>query len=169
MNNFASEVYEDTSSLGRFMGLIGLITAIIIAVILFICAINYKNTPDNPSTTATILSASCTNLIYENKPQYSCILNLKYKINGKEYTNYITTQSNIYYNVNSVIDINYELNDPNKITINSLNNSTISYISCGIGSIIIICAAINYYLTSKYKFYAASTGVASTLDLFKKK
>ena len=70
MNNFASEVYEDTSSLGRFMGLIGLVIAIIIAVILFICAINYKNTPDNPSTTATILSASCTKLTYENNLPY---------------------------------------------------------------------------------------------------
>ena len=168
MNNIASEIYEDTSSLGRFMSLIGLIIAIIIAVILFICAVNYKNTPDNPSTTATILSASCTTLTYENKTEYSCILNLKYTINSKEYTNYITTQSNTYYNVNSVIDINYEINNPNKITIKSLDNSTISYISCGIGVIVILGAAINYYLNSKYKFYAAGTGVSTTLGLFNK-
>jgi hypothetical protein len=168
MNNFASEVYEDTSSLGRFMGLIGLIIAIIVAVILFICAINYKNTPDNPYTTATILSATCTNLIFENKVEYSCILNLKYTVNGREYKNYITTQSNVYYQVNSSIDINYDLNNPNNITIKSFNNSTMSYISCGIGAIIIIGAAINYYLTSKYKFYAAGTGVATTLDLFRR-
>ncbi len=168
MNNFASEVYEDTSSLGKFMGLIGLIIAIVVAVILFICAINYRNTPDNPSTTATVLSATCTNLVIENKVEYSCILNIKYTINGIDYTNYITTQSNTYYHVNSVIDINYDVNNPNNITIKSFDNATMSYISCGVGAIIIISAAIHYYLTSKYKFYAAGTGVATTFDLFRR-
>lgn len=167
MANFASEIYDDTSSLGRIISLISLIVGIIIAIVLFICAFSYQTTPDNPSTTATILSASCATIINNNETEYSCILNLKYTINNKEYTNNITTQSNIYYNQNAIIDITYELDNPNKIYIKPLNNKTISLISCGVGVVIILGSAINYYLTYNYKFYAASQGVASTINLFK--
>jgi hypothetical protein len=107
-------------------------------------------------------------VVNNNKTEYSCILNLKYTINNVEYINYITTQSNTYYNKNASIDITYELEDPNKIYIKSLDNTTISYISCGVGIVIILASAINYYLTSRYKFYAAGTGVASTVNLFRK-
>jgi len=167
MVDFASEVYENTSSLGRIISLISLIIGIIIAIVLFICAFTYQSTPDKPSTTATILSASCATIINNNKTEYSCILNLKYTINNKEYTNYITTQSNIYYNQNATIDITYEIDNPNKIYIKSLDNMTISLISCGIGIVIILGSVINYYLTHNYKFYAAGQGVASTVNLFK--
>ena len=168
MVDLASEIYEDTSSLGRVISLISLIVGIIIAIVLFICAFNYQKTPDKPFTTATILSSSCTNVINNNKTEYSCILNLKYTVNNKEYIKYITTQSNTYYNQNAPIDITYEINNPNEIYIKSLDNATISYISCGVGIVIILASAINYYLTSRYKFYAAGTGVASTVNLFRK-
>ena len=163
MVDLASEIYEDTSSLGR---VISLIVGIIIAIILFICAFSYQQTPDNPSTTATILSASCATIINNKNTEYSCILNLKYTINNKEYTNYITTQSNIYYNQNATIDITYEIDNPNKINIKPLDNMTISLISCGVGIVIILGSAINYYLTYHYKFYAASQAVASSVKLF---
>ena len=168
MVNLVSEIYEDTSSLGRVISLISLIVGIIIAIVLFICAFNYQKTPNKPFTTATILSSSCTNVINNNKTEYSCILNLKYTINNVVYTNYITTQTNTYYNKNAPIDITYELDNPNKIYIKSLNNTTISYISCVVGIVIILASAINYYLTFHYKFYAAGTGVASTVNLFKR-
>jgi hypothetical protein len=168
MVDLASEIYEDTSSLGRVISLISLIVGIIIAIILFICAFSFQKTPDKPFTTATIISSNCTSVVNNNKTEYSCILNLKYTINNVEYINYITTQSNTYYNKNASIDITYELEDPNKIYIKSLDNTTISYISCGVGIVIILASAINYYLTSRYKFYAAGTGVASTVNLFRK-
>lgn len=168
MVDFASELYEDTSSFGRITSLIGLIVAIIIAIILFIFAFTYQQTPDNPSTTAIILSSSCATIINNKNTEYSCILNLKYTINNKEYTNYITTQSNIYYNQNATIDITYEKDNPNKINIKSINNMTLSLISCGIGIVIILGSAINYYLVNRYKFYAAGHGVASTVNLFRK-
>ena len=95
------------------------------------------------------------------------ILNLKYTINNVEYTNYITTQSNTYYNKNAPIDITYELEDPNKIYIKS-DNTTISYFSCGVGIVIILASVINYYLTSRYKFYTAGAGVTSTVNLFRR-
>jgi hypothetical protein len=168
MVDFASEIYEDTSKLGRIYSLIGLIVGIIIAIILFICAFNFQQTPDNMSTIATILSASCTNIINNNKTEYSCVLKLKYTVNNKEYTNFITTQSNIYYNQNANIDITYEKDDPNKIYIKSLDNTSMSLISCCIGIVIILGAGVNYYLTNNSKFYAAGTGVASTINLFRK-
>jgi hypothetical protein len=167
MVDLASEIYEDTSSLGRVISLISLIVGIIIAIILFIFAFGYQSTPDKPSTKATILSSSCATIINNNNTEYSCILNLKYTIDNKEFTNYITTQSNIYYNQNAQIDISYELDNPNKIYIKSLDNMTISLISCGIGVVIILASAINYYLTYRYKFYAAGQGVASTVRLFR--
>ena len=168
MVDLASEIYEDTSSLGRVISLISLIVGIIIAIVLFICAFSFQKTPDKPFTTATILSSSCTNVINNNKTEYSCILNLKYTVNNKEYTNFITTQSNTYYNQNAPIDITYETDNPNKIYIKSLDNTTISYISCGVGIVIILASGINYYLTSRYKFYAAGSGVASTVNLFRR-
>jgi hypothetical protein len=168
MVDLASEIYEDTSSLGRVISLISLIVGIIIAIILFICAFSFQKTPDKPFTTATILSSTCTSVINNNNTEYSCILNLKYTIDNVEYTNYITTQSNIYYNKNASIDITYEVGYPNKIYIKSLDNTTISYISCVVGIVIILASSINYYLTSRYKFYAAGTGVASTVNLFRR-
>ncbi len=167
MADFASEVYENSSSLGRVISLISLIVGIIIAIILFICAFSYQATPDKPSTTATIITSSCTTVLNNNKTEYSCVLNLKYIVNNKEYNNIITTQSNTYYNQNTTIDINYELDNPNKIYIKSLDNMTMSSISCVIGIVIIFGAAVNYYLTSNYKFYAAGQGVASSFKLFK--
>lgn len=162
-------IYNDAATLGKTSSYIYFIIAIVIAVILVIYALHINSQPQKPSTKAFIITASCTtfnNGNRNNNISYSCLLNVKYKVNEIEYVNNLTTSSNLIYNPNTYIDIEYDPANPNNINILGMDNATQSKISVGIAVFIVAASGISYYLSQKSNVYAAATGAKNVGDIF---
>ena len=172
MSSFTAEsIYSDAATLGKTASYIYFIIAIVIAVILIIYALHINSQPQKPSIRAFIITASCTAFNTgdkNNNVNYSCLLNVKYKINEIEYVNNLTTSSNLIYNPNTYIDIEYDPTNPNNINILGMDNATQSKISVGIAVFIVAASGISYYLTQKSNVYAAGTGVNTVVDIFRR-
>lgn len=166
----AESIYSDAATLGKTATYIYLIVAIIIAVILIIYAFYISSQPQRPSVRAFIITASCTtfNTGDRNNISYSCLLNVKYKVNEIEYVNNLTTTSNNVYNPNTYIDIEYDPNNPNNINVRGMDNATQSKISVGIAVFIVAAAGISYYLSQKSTVYAAGQGVGTVVNIFRR-
>jgi hypothetical protein len=171
MSNFASDLYEDTSNLGKSYATIQVFIGIIIFIILCLCGLynNFK-TDTHGNVKATIGQVSCNKKVYSENTQsiYSCDLRVSYIVNDKVYINNLTLENSQQYVLNQDIDISYDLNNPNIITEKQANNSTTGSISMVIGSLIMLSCGVNYYLANNSKIYSATTGVATTADLIKK-
>jgi len=167
----AESIYSDAATLGKTATYIYLIVAIIIAVILIIYAFYINSQPQKPSVRAFIITASCTTFNTgdrNNNINYSCLLNVKYKVNEIEYVNNLTTTSNNVYNPNTYIDIEYDPNNPNNINVRGMDNATQSKISVGIAVFIVAAAGISYYLSQKSTVYAAGQGVGTVVNIFRR-
>ena len=169
----AESIYSDAATLGKTSSYIYLIVAIVIAVILVIYALHINSQPQKPSVKAFIITASCTTFNNgtgnrNNNISYSCLLNVKYKVNEIEYVNNLTTNSNLIYNPNIYIDIEYDPNNPNNINIIGMDNATQSKISVGIAVFIVAASGISYYLSQKSNVYAAGQGVNTVASIFRK-
>lgn len=167
----AESIYSDAATLGKTAAYIYFIIGIIVAVILVICAIHINSQPQRPSVRAFIITASCTTFNTgdrNNNVNYSCLLNVKYKVNEIEYVNNLTTTSNNVYNPNSYIDIEYDPANPNNINVKGMDNSTQSKISVGIAVFIVAATGISYYLSQKSTVYAAGKGVGTVVDIFRR-
>jgi hypothetical protein len=162
-------IYSDAATLGKTSSYIYFIIAIVIAVILVIYALHINNQPQKPSTKAFIITASCTTFNNgtgnRNNISYSCLLNVKYKVNEIEYVNNLTTNSNLIYNPNTYIDIEYDSANPNNINILGMDNATQSKISIGIAVFIVAASGISYYLSQKSNVYAVGTGVKTLSNI----
>ena len=164
-------IYSDTATLGKTSSYIYFIVAIVIAVILVIYALHINSQPQKPSVRAFIITASCTTFNTgdrNNNISYSCLLNVKYKVNEIEYVNNLTTTSNNVYNPNTYIDIEYDPSNPNSINVKGMDNATQSKISVGIAVFIVAATGISYYLSQKSTVYAAGQGVGTVVNIFKR-
>jgi hypothetical protein len=167
----AESIYSDAATLGKTSSYIYFIVAIVIAVILVIYALHINSQPQKPSVRAFIITASCTTFNTgdrNNNISYSCLLNVKYKVNEIEYVNNLTTTSNNVYNPNTYIDIEYDLDNPNNINIKGMDNATQSKISVGIAVLIVVASGISYYLSQKSDVYAAGQGVHTVASIFRR-
>jgi hypothetical protein len=167
----AESIYSDTTALGKTSSYIYFIVAIVIAVILVIYALHINSQPQKPSVRAFIITASCTTFNTgdrNNNISYSCLLNVKYKVNEIEYVNNLTTTSNNVYNPNTYIDIEYDPANPNNINVKGMDNATQSKISVGIAVLIVAASGISYYLSQKSDVYAAGQGVNTVASIFRK-
>jgi len=169
MSSLTTEsIYNDAATLGKTSSYIYFIIAIVIAVILVIYALHINNQPQKPSAKAFIITASCTTFNTGNRNNnisYSCLLNVKYKVNEIEYVNNLTTNSNLIYNPNTYIDIEYDPANPNNINIKGMDNSTQSKISVGIAVFIVAASGISYYLSQKSNVFAVGTAINTVVDI----
>lgn len=158
-------IFNSSASLGKTLTTISLVVGIIIGVILVICAINNSNKTPKPYTKAFILKSYCdtynTGGRNNNNVNYSCTLSVKYTVNNIEYIKDIITDSNKPYSPNQIIEIEYNLNDPNIINVKGLDDKTQSYISIVLAIFIVFSTGINYYLSQKSDIYAAGQGVGA--------
>ena len=164
-------IYTDAATLGKTSSYIYFVIAIVIAVILVIYALHINSQPQKPSVRAFIITASCTTYNTGNRYNninYSCLLEVKYKINEIEYVNKLTTTSNNVYNPNTYIDIEYDPSNPNSINILGMDNATQSKLSIGIAVFIVVAAGISYNLSQKSNIYAAGQGVNTVAGIFRR-
>lgn len=169
MADVGSQLYEGTSSLGRFWTGFGLIVAIILSVIGVVTGtyLILHNQKDLVDTTGIVTTANCTPIYTKNGTNFSCVLGVKYIVNGKDYTGTITTTSQTPYFVGSTVTITYHTENPSDVRFHIIRNRTIGFIILGVCGVILLISWFNYWLARKFKFYAAAEGVGSTLNLFR--
>jgi hypothetical protein len=101
-----------------------------------------------------------------NKMSYSCDLQVKYVVNGKEYINNIITNSSTQYFPKTFIDVTYDSNNPNQVTEKKFRYKTIAFILLGVAILFGGIGFANYYMITHSKDYAALTGVSTVIRMF---
>jgi len=182
MSDLASTVYDETSSLGKTYATIQIFIGIFICIILCLCGLYNEFLPVTTAiTNAKILKitnnnglcdrniAASTNAenVKSESITYNCNLQVTYTVNNQTYTNNISLQNSTPYTVGQTIQLSYNLNDPNIITSPQPDNKTMGSISIIIGILILSSCAVNYYLATQSKLYAATEGVGTSISLLK--
>jgi hypothetical protein len=171
--SIGEKIFDSAADLGRLKTSIGLIISIVVSVILIIIAIYIGNQPQRPSTTAFIEEADCkTDVVPTNNRNYDssikniCTLKVLYEVNSIKYRKYITTRSDIHYAPKENIEIEYDVNDVEKIYIKNLDNATQSKILVVVAILITGVAFVVNYITQKNKVFAAAQGASAVVKLF---
>jgi hypothetical protein len=157
---------DSLSEIGKVQGSIGLIIAVIITVILFISATYLLFKQETfQKVLATITSVNCTLLPKTTSngktspTTYDCNLTVQYIVNQNTFTSPLNINSQNDLTHTKTIEILYNPQNPNEIKYESVSSKTLASISSVVGIIIMFFAGLQYYLTHKYKAYAAATGV----------
>lgn len=170
MSSFGTELYDNSASLGVAESYIGLIVAIIVGIVLVIVAIylfsvNQKNLVNS---VAKITSAQCIpSTDNHGNVTYSCNMNISYVVNGKEYNGNITTDGSTPYATGENVDITYDSTDPSNVTAKEIRDSTLAWILLAAGVLIVGGAGVKYYLSTRYKMFAAAEGASSVVGMFR--
>lgn len=95
-----------------------------------------------------------------------CNLSILYDINGTKYDNTLTTD--LEFSPKSLIEINYDPNNPKDISYKETPPAIIGYFLLFIGIILFVVGGIYYYFVSKYEPVAALEGTRTTISTVKK-
>lgn len=169
--NLGYELYTGAADFGRIRATIGVIIGTFISIIAIIGGIYLisKQTKFNKNVMGTISnSPSCIPYIENKNTMYNCYnLNVYYKVNNTEYKIDNQSINNIdhEYKENDEIIVYYNENDPNSTSLTSDNTHIIGWISIVVGLFILISYWLWFYFSMKYKFIAASQGLAGTASL----
>ncbi len=167
--SIGSSIYEGSATLGKVQSYVGLfifgsISIILVIVAIYLFSVNESNLIDSRGT---ILSATCNRVMGSagRNMSYSCDVQVRYNVGGKDYvTNIITNGSTPYYS-GSTIDITYDSNNPNQATEKKLRDKTLAFILLGIAILLGGGAYANYYMTSHSKAYAATKGASAVMRI----
>lgn len=168
MQNIGKKIYDSSAELGTFTTMLRSIIAVVIALVLIAIGIYlYKlDQSDLVDGTATVTSSDCVpNRDSKGNLKYSCNLGVKYIVNGKEYTGTIIKTGNMSHAVGTLIDITYNSKNPAEVKDSALRYKTIAYVMFGIAVILLLGTGVNYYMSSRFKMYAAAEGASTTLSI----
>ena len=156
-----SILYTGAAEYGKFKAIIGFIFGTIAGIGSIIGGIYLlkKKTHRTGSVIGTIIKdPNCQSNIVGRKTQYICNLEIKYNIDGKEYTITTLTDSYTRYGINNTIKLYYDPNNISDIQIISDSTRTPGIIFIIFGIIILLSVSIQLYFVIKYKSVAAVGG-----------
>jgi hypothetical protein len=168
----ANQVYSDVASFGRGYAFIGAIFATVIGVLLLGGGIYFiqKEDPDKGQATGKItqiLSDACKG---GSKNNPSCKYMVKFQApdphsphKEKKYT--ASVFSFHYYQVGDTTEVFYNPDNPSQAELNKKPYKMVGGLMLAISAFVIFGSWLNYYLSRRYKFYAAAGGVAGGLNL----
>lgn len=167
MTNIGNTIYSGVSTVGRTWALVVAIIVtfistifIILGIVLLVKKSKYKN-----KITGTIIdNVKCIPTYHDNNgvqsTTFNCLnINVEYYIDNKKYINKINISSNNEHKKNGKIEFYYNPDDPNDINYLSDSYKSLGIILLTIFIIILLIVWINYWLTKKYKFLAATEGI----------
>ena len=171
------EIYSGTATFGRITSIISAIIGTIISIIMIIIGISLimHKIKYTEKAIGHITSVNCTEISDDNnKIMWDCgTISGTYivKVKGipKTYPfNFDIGKTNIHYTTSSIINVYYNLDNPNKPNKDSdKSDHVIGWVLIVIGLIIIIGGWLWVYLTQKYKVAAAYSGLTSGISLIK--
>jgi hypothetical protein len=168
MQNIGEKIYDSSAELGTFTTMVKSIIAVVVALIFIAIGIYlYKlDQSDLVDGTATVTSSDCVaNRDNRGNLKYSCNLGIKYVVDSKEYTGTIIKTGNMTNAVGTLVDITYNSKNPAEVKDSALRYKTIAYVMFGIAVVLLLGVGVNYYMTSRFKIYAAAEGASTTLSV----
>lgn len=174
--DLGNKIYSGAAEYGKFKASIGAVLGTIIGIGMIIFAII-------AFTHKTKFTAKTTGISidHENKPRpvpnciwkyngrgntrvdYSCHFKLKYKVEDTEYVKIFDTNNSTNYSGENEIIVYYDPKNPFNSSIYKDNYKLIGYILLGFGLFLILVSWIGLWVTRKYKFAAAASGISSIL------
>lgn len=97
---------------------------------------------------------------------YDCNVVIKYTVNGIEYKNKLLIENSNKSKANDDIRIDYEKNNPNKISKYTDYSKTANWVII-IGLLIFVYVLVNLYLVRKYKSYALMKTAGDVSRIFR--
>lgn len=167
--DFKETVFEGAVTYGRIKATIMLIVGILITLGMLYFGFKLKNSTDvfSGNVQAFVVKPDCRSNISvinnRTSTSISCILDLKYTIDGKEYTAQINTGGKIY-NVNEPINIRYDPSNPTNITTNLPNKTIGNYLIIG-ALVLLLLSFITWFITYKSKYGAVLVTAQDTRDV----
>lgn len=188
-----TELYNDAISLGQFRSRLQLAGASCVSVILlYVASYMLYSSTTTANGTATVTSESTCSQVVQNitrtvpsrhrtgvlsilngttdsqiqnttKTVQECNTNISHFLSDKEYTGTIVTP--IHYKIGDSVQITYDKSNPSNVYIQSVPSYYFALLSCICAIFIVVAAYINYYITTEYKLYAASTGASTVLGM----
>lgn len=166
MSSVFENIYEGATELGKFRSMLILGIAIICAVLLgvvgtYLFMSNQSNLID---AVATSLQSKCESWSDGKNTRRNCYTDIKYVVNNKEYTASINT-GNLQYANGANVEITYDAQNPANVTTKIIRNKWIGIILSIIAIVLIGFGLFNYYMSQRFKLYAAAQGTGTALSL----
>lgn len=164
--DFKEKVFEAAVTYGKIKATIMLIVGILITLALLYFGFKLRNSVDvfSGNVQALVVKPDCksntTVVNNQTSTNISCILDIKYTIDGKEYEAKLNTSGKVY-NINEPINIRYQPSNPTNITTNPPNKTIGNYLIIG-AFIILLLSFITWFITYKSPVGAALVTVSDT-------
>ena len=166
--SLAREIYDDTAAIGRIFGFVGILIMVVLAIIALWTSINYMRLKDDMTENVTgKIVEDCNYPVdkrYTDDKRQLCKANIEYVVNGKTYS----LKDLVYASskVGDEINVRYNPEKPEQST-TSTSPKTVAIIAFVIAIVLLAVSAFSYYMITKYKAYAAATGVSSIFKLMR--
>ena len=161
--HIAEKIYDDAASFGLFMSLIGMIVGCLAGIALFIGGVFVflKKTKLTKSTTARVESTYChqvtTTHNNESSTKNVCDLSISYVVQEEAHKNHV--QESLHYRNGDSINIFYNPANPMDISTVIPNYKVGGGIMMGFGLVVVFFAIGQYWLSKRFKFAAAASGI----------
>lgn len=165
INSGLNEIYNESANLEIAKSKIMLVISSIIFFILFVVGIYFLFKKSNYNQTmGKVLSIQSCNSPAP-KQSSKCSLVVSYNINNNSYSNNV--ELNLSPKVGDMVSIEYDISNPNSIRKPEIKPIYLGLILITIAFFVLGVSYYNYYMSSKSKLYAATTGFADASKLFK--
>jgi hypothetical protein len=162
------KLYSGMSEIGKVQSGITLVVVSFIGLLLFVFGVYLllRKEIHTLDVKAIVERSVCNTVIQSNQSiNYRCDLTLKYNVAGKDYTFTGIKDSTVHYPVGSSMDIKVDPVNPMNATFQQSTKTMAWILTCG--SVFIILVALgNFYVTTKYKGYAAFSGASTVMNSF---
>jgi hypothetical protein len=145
---------------GNFASIIQIVCSVLFIIIFGgIGVYMYQKKDNRLETQATVTNVNCRQEVVNSggrrggtRIETKCIMDVKYNVDGKEYTGIVDTSETIH-KTNDIITIKYDSTNPNVISYKQLSNRTIGMILMAIGSFIILLLSLHIVLLQVSDWY----------------
>jgi len=170
MNNqqgISSEVYSGMEQYGKIRSGISFIYITLFAFVFVSIGgyLAFRKETYNKKVVGKIQKSNCTVITTRSSRNYSCDLEIKYKVNDSEYVLNIIKESSTQYVLGNNIDVYVNEYNYSDATINS-GYKKLGWIMMSIAIFVWILVGLNFFLSVKYKGYAAFTGASDVARSF---
>jgi hypothetical protein len=174
-NDLGNNIYNNLCELGEFRTKLGLVFGIIIGIVLVIIGIYmilHDDSDDYIYIDGVVVQPNCSKSgTQTNKGStidtYACNMIISYEIDKNKHSEQIYVAGNNNYIAGQPIKLMVKKSDHTKVSIAETSSTIIGYVLIGIAIFINSLIFLQYYLTNRYKVYAASQGASTIMDMFR--
>ncbi len=161
-----SEIYDGVSSVGTFYAKLGMGAGSVIGIILLIMGlyfILFNNDEEFANVEGRVVKSQCSSELSREggRPHvtHKCNVQVVYKFNEVAYTNTVFVNSSVKYVDGQQISLSVLRSNPNDVRPRRMAESTAGSIMFGVALLVIGLCYFNYYMSKRFKPYAAAQGV----------